>query len=330
MKKLLHIALVLFVSKTMAQDFHVANYDMATQYLNPALSGMYMGEKGDYRIYSDYRAQWRALGIKPYTSAFFAYDIPYKKWDKDFGLGTYILNTRSGIGKFNTFSFMLSGSYNITQKSEGKHFLLVGIQMGLFNKNFDPNSFTYDVQYSPSQGTFDTNIPNEEYFPKTSIFKFDANAGVFYKYGERDKKVHPFGGFAFSHVNRANESFTSYTSRLPLRFTLHAGCDVTINEKIRVTPLLRYVTEARAYEYDAGFVGYYKVTDISDVLLNFTYRYKDAVVIGVGIKQNQHIFRFSYDINTSYLNNYTGGRGAWEIALILTGIKGQQLFSPRF
>src|ERR1041385_5654159 len=57
-----------------AQDFHLSQYDAATQYMNPALTGMYLGELGDYKIYTDYRSQWKTISTRPYSTMYVAYD----------------------------------------------------------------------------------------------------------------------------------------------------------------------------------------------------------------------------------------------------------------
>jgi type IX secretion system PorP/SprF family membrane protein len=321
---------LLFAGAMNAQDFHLAQYDAATLYQNPALTGMYLGEKGDYKISTDYRTQWKALGVKPFNTIFLSYDMPYLMKEKKFGFGAYIIDNRGGVGHFNTLGFMLSAAYDILKGSD-QHYLSTGLQLGLFQKSFDNDMYTYDEQYSSSSGTFDVNSPSYEEFGtgKQSIIRFDANFGIFYKYRDESKKLHPFVGLSIYHLNKPNETFTAYTNKLPMRFDVHAGCDIIINDKFTLTPKLLYMNQAKASEIYAGLVLFYKMKDNNlQPMLGLDYRHKDAIVIEAGLKQDHHILRVSYDINTSYLNNYTGGRGALEISLILTGIKGQPLFIP--
>ncbi|HEY6160049.1 MAG TPA: PorP/SprF family type IX secretion system membrane protein [Bacteroidia bacterium] len=328
-KKIIYTLLAMIAAgTTKAQDFHLAQYDAAGLYMNPALTGMFLGDKGDYRISSDYRSQWKALGIKPYNTVYLAYDMPYTIKDKKCGFGAYVINSRSGNGHFNTFSFMLSGAYDIMQGSD-KHYLSAGLQLGLFNKSFDPSSFTYDVQYDASTGTFDNSVNSMESGLNTSIFRFDANMGIYYKYRDESKKWHPYGGFSIYHVNRPNETFTAYKERLPMRFNFNAGCDFILNERFTIVPKILYMNEAKVSEFYAGLAAFYKMKDNNfQPMLGLDYRHKDAFVVEVGLKQDKHIFRISYDVNTSYLNSYTGGRGAIEFSLVLIGIKGQPLFIP--
>lgn len=350
MKTISNYACLIFLAIanfSFAQDFHLSHYDAATLYMNPATTGMYEYEKGDYKIASNYRSQWKSLGVKPYSTAYLAYDMPFNKWQKNFGLGGYLINNRSGVGHFNTLNFMASAAYNIINKSYHKHYLTTGLQLGIINKSFNPTTFTYDIQYSFAAGGFDQTIPNGESFDKTNTLRFDANYGIYYKYIENGKKAHPFAGFSIQHLTRPNESFTSVKSRQPMRFNIQTGCDVQVDEKFKLAPRFLYMHQARANEINLGMLAYYRIKEkqkevgfgdaISpaknegavDAMLGLDYRHKDAVIIHAGIKIDRHIFRFSYDINTSYLNNFSGGRGAWEFSLILVGEKGKSLLPPR-
>lgn len=313
-----------------AQDFHLSQYDMAGMYINPALTGMYGGDKGDYKIYADYRSQWRSLGIKPFTTTYLAYDMPYELKDKNIGLGGYFVHNRTGPGNFNTTGLMLSGAYDIlNEKAKDKHYLTTGLQMGVFYKSFNSNRLTYDIQYSPTLdgGSFDKNISSDETYANNSIIRFDANYGIYYKYLEKEKKAHPFVGFSMSHISRPNQSFIGQKSRIPIRFLVNGGCDIKINDKFDITPRFLYMNQARSSEINAGILAYYKITENdTKVMAGFDYRHKDAVILHLGVKQDNYYLRFSYDINTSYLNTFSKNRGAWEISLVLIGEKNKPFF----
>jgi len=322
------ILFLLAALHVVAQDFHLSQYEMAPQYLNPALTGMYCGEKGDYRVAADYRSQWLSPSLKPYSTAYLSYDRPVSKWNQDFGLGGYLINNRSGISSLNTFNFILSGAYNITGNSEGRHSLSLGLQLGILYRSYDPGNYTFDVQYSESMNGFDSSIPNEENFSRTSLTGFDANFGIFYKYTERNKTAHPFAGLSVYHVTQPNESFSANKFKTPMRFNLNGGCDFELNENLKITPRVLYMNQAMANELNMGMLTYYKISGTScEIILQSDYRNKDAVILGLGLKQNENIFRVAYDINTSALGPYLGGRGSLEFSLILTGSKGKSLFT---
>ena len=314
-----------------SQDFHLTQYDVATQYFNPALTGNYFGDNVQYKIYSDYRSQWRSLGTKPYATFYLAGDMPYSNWGKDFGVGGYIIHNRNGRGGLNTLNVMPSASYNITGKSNGPHALSVGLQMGILYKSYDPNSFTYDSQYNGNNG-FDQNMSSGETFSKTSLLKFDANMGVFYKFKKAEWKAQPWGGFSVFNVTRPNLSLTGIEKdKLPMRWAFRAGADYTLNDQITLHPMILYMNQAKAYEFNIGSLGFYKLKETKyEIIGGLNYRWKDAFIIQAGMRYDQHIFKISYDINTSYLNNYTNGRGGFEFGIVLSGISGKPLFNAKF
>jgi hypothetical protein len=53
---------------------------------------------------------------------------------------------------------------------------------------------------------------------------------------------------------------------------------------------------------------------------------KDALMVQAGVKKDNFILRMSYDVNTSYLNSYSNGKGGFEITLSITGKKGVSPF----
>lgn len=341
MKKItVYISAFVFAALTYkAQDYHLSHYDVATLYYNPATTGMYGREVGDYRVYADQRSQWRALGIKPFTTTYIGYDMPVHQWGKNLGLGGYIINNNGGIGNFNTLTFMVSGAYDIlNQRKKGisiesshkdNHLLTFGLQMGLFYRSTNPNSLNYDIQYNINNagGTFDQSIPNNEAYNRINITRFDANYGLYYRYLERGKKYHPYAGFSMSHITKPNESLTGGMTRIPIRFMLNTGCDFKLDDKMDITPRFLYMNQAKDYDFTMGFLFYYRINENGTrVYGGFDYRWKDACFISLGLKHENYQVRLSYDINTSYLKNYTNGRGAFEISLIYIGEKGKSFF----
>lgn len=313
----------------MAQDYHLSHYDAAPLYLNPALTGMSKDIRGDYRITSDFRSQWKSLGIKQFKTFYAGYDMNIIKKEERFGVGGYIINHRAGIGQFNTFSIMTSGSYDITKGYRNPHVFKTGIQLGLLNKAFNDGNFTFNEQYNSSTGEFDQSMDDLENFQKTSIFRFDAAFGLYYKYLDPEEKYIPSVGLALQHVTMPNESFTSYKSKLPIRYTFHTDCKIKINEKWDITPKVLFMMQARATEFNFGAQGSYKIDDNFKVLPGIWYRNKDALVLDLAFQFTNNYLRFSYDINTSYLDTWTGGRGAFEVSLVLVGKKGEQLVPIR-
>ena len=306
-----------------AQDFHLSQYDGFSMYLNPALTGNYLGSKDDYKIYAASRTQWRSLGGKPFSTYGIGYDMKYKK----FGVGSYLLNNRAGIANFNTLNFQLSGSYFITDPENSPHLMNAGLQMGFFYKSFNPNKLLFESQYDYSTGTLNPEISSGEIFQRTNLFKLDVNIGFFYKYAEATKKIHPYAGFSLNHLSIPKENFISNTPRLPMRLNLHGGCDFIIDDKTMISPNFLYMSQAKASELNLGVITEYKIKEDKDLTYKIqgglNYRWKDAIILQLGISKNNIKLRMSYDINTSYLRNYSNGRGAFELGLQIGGKNGE-------
>lgn len=316
------VVLLLGSATIKAQDFHLSQYEAFGLYLNPAFTGYFDEEKADYRASAVYRSQWRSLQRKPFTTYGLSYDMPYKR----FGVGAYLLNNRAGLANFNTLNFQVSGSYAITDVQKSPHILNVGLQLGLFYKTFNPNNLLFENQYDYSTGTLNAEINNGENFQRTSIVKFDANLGVYYKYKEENKKYSPYVGFSVFHLSKPSESFNVDKNRVPMRFATNFGCEFLVNEKVKLIPNVLYMNQAKASDLNIGVAGTYLLKEKNDLLYGINYRIKDALIIHAGLKKDNIVLKMSYDVNVSYLSNYTSNRGAFELSLIVFGKKNENPF----
>ncbi len=322
------IVLLFLNGESSAQDYHVTRYQGAPLYHNPALTGVFTGihqiRKADYRIGMNGRSQWQSLGVEPYRSAYLAYDQPYKR----FGIGGYLIDNNAGSKAFNVLQGKLSGSYHITEKGS-PHLLTVGIGLGIFHTSFDPSAFSYETQYSATTGGFDQNISSGEKFQRTSRLGFDAEMGIYYEYREKEKYT-PYVGVSTFHIPRPKESFLGKGARVPLRWVAMLGSGIKLSEDLRIRPGALYMKQRSGQEIHLRSDLRYRWNDTYSVLFGAGYRVRDAVLLDIGIQRKRNTLRFSYDVNTSYLSRYTGGRGAWEISLVLRGKKGEPLLHPKF
>ena len=317
----IHIISLLFISKiTIAQDFHLSHYDANPLYINPALTGMSVNEDWGLRINANFREQGGNSFSSANTTVAAGLD---KILNNKFSLGGFVIDNKSMNGIHNTINMMLSGSYKIIHtKVDGSspHNLSVGLQLGFLYKSINPANFTYDAQYSPSTvDGFDTNLPSGENYVRESLFRIDANLGMFYRYYNKDKKLSPFGGFSIYHLTQPDESYTGEISRTPVRFVLHGGCYYYINDELTIFPQILYMNQAKSNELNVEVLGFYKITDTQyQPMVGVSWRNKDAMVFHVGLKYKNNIFRISYDSNISYLKYYSNGRAGLELSVIYT------------
>lgn len=327
--KIITIAIVLTAVFTInAQDFHISQYDNSLQQINPAYTGHDIDK--DYRVNINQRNQWGQIASKPFRSFLFSYD---QKIDKQFSVGGFFISNNAGNQNINSFNAMLSGSYNIIQNPISNHKLKAGLQLGVFNRNVNSGEYIYDSQYNGSTGVFDGSIDSGEAFQQSTFTRFDAAIGMFYDYIDEDVMFNPFGGFSLLHIGVPNESISASRYVLPLHLVVHAGTDIKIDEEWSVKPNFLFMHQRKAYEFNMGALGQYKInsTDYA-VLAGVNYRWLDAVIAHVGFKYKSNVLRVSYDFNTSYLKNYTSGRGGLEFSLVFVGAFDEtiRLFKPSF
>lgn len=309
--------LVGFSKTSLSQDFHLSQYDMLPLYYNPAQTGMYDATEAiPYRFSGTYRSQWQKLNGKPYAAVGAGYDMPFNRY----GAGIVLMNHIAGASNFDAFQMMLSGAYQITDPSSKDHFLSAGLQMGVFQKKFSQRDLLFENQYNGLAG-FDPTLPNGESLADLSIVRFDANLGVYYKYTDLNNKWEPSIGFSLYHVTRPNESFTGEKSRLPMRFNSIFNCDINIDEKWTVTPNVLFMQQAKAREINAGALVSYKLNPKGyGLLTGASVRVKDSVILHLGMKHKNNVFRVSYDIVTSPLMRYSGRRGGFEMGFVYCGL----------
>jgi len=318
MKKIISILIASLITLTItAQDFHLSQYESAEMYLNPALAGQNLSKGKDYRASSVYRSQWGSVSSKAYSTSYLAYDQKFKeRW----GLGVNLINNQAGASGFRTFNFMLAGSYNIMSNSNNKHILTTGLQLGLMNKSIQTDDLTFDEQYSSSTGGFNETASNGENFQTNSLYKFDVNWGIFYKFNPRGKNYHPYTGLSVSHISLPGQNFTQKNEVMPLQWKFNLGTKWEINDNFGVTPGILYMYQKSATEIIIkSNVVYHLNNKDYDIRSNLGYRIKDALIVGFGMRYKDIIGSISYDYNTSYLNNYTGGNGGFEISISYQG-----------
>jgi type IX secretion system PorP/SprF family membrane protein len=303
------ITILLSANTSHAQDFHLSQYDAPPLFLNPAMTGMFDGK---FRLHAHYRTQWAAIASKPFTTTGISFDMPVKK----FGAGLQVMNYRAGAGNFNILSVLLSVGYDVVFDKARNHHLALGIQGGIVHKSVNVNKLTFGTQYSTANGGgFDTGIPTGETFTNTSLLVHDINAGFLYYYSKENIRLNPFIGFSAFHLTQPNESFYDQSNKLPIRYYIHGGLKINVNEKVQLLPKGIYMKEKNASEYTATLLLHYYLKDDTYLIFGPTYRSKDAGIIELGLKKGQYTARVSYDVNTSSLKTVTNYRGGFEISL---------------
>ncbi len=299
------------VSVSRAQDGQFSQYDATQVILNPALTGMY--ENADFRMSSSVRNQWSSLSSNFLTTAF-AYDVSMQK---RYGIGTYV-NNYNMAGVVNTFQFGTTAAYNVSE-SKAHHTLSVGVTLGLIYKKLNDQQLVWDAQYA--DGYFDSDLPTGEYFQKGSRLMPEVSAGLAYRSTDPRKRINPYGNFALFHVTTPDESILRTTKTdLPIRYMVNGGVRVNVTGEIYLIPMGLYMRQGSDQLINAGLLAEIGIAgSMYSAVAGGSYRLNDAIVVQVGLKHKNAMYRFSYDINTSPLKTYTNRNGAFEFTVVYYG-----------
>lgn len=292
----------------MAQDPRYSQYFNNPLTLNPALAGNGI----EYiRVTGIYRNQWAGMGT-PFTTQGVAIDKVVNR----VGLGFALNRNGAGDAGIRTMSLVGNLAYHLPLGANKNNTLSAGLQVGLVNKNFDPNKLTFDNQYN-EDGGYDPNISSNEIYTSTSVTRPDVNVGLFWQRGWMNKELRfkPFMGFSMSHVNRPDETFIVDQNKATIKNTFYGGGGYLINDQFEIKPSLMLLRQDQFHETTFGTLVNYQLDNKNSVQLGAYHRMNDAVIAYAGYQMNLLFVGMSYDINTSELSTSGKGTNAFEISL---------------
>jgi type IX secretion system PorP/SprF family membrane protein len=312
MMKKIKIGIVIFsamFSLAKAQDFHLSMYDAGPLFLNPAMTGMV---DAPWRVHAQYRNQWKAVAFKPYNTALISFDAPVGKW----GFGGQITEMRAGIGGYNVFQAVGSAAYNVSLDKNRFHQLAMGLQAGLTQKSVEYNIYTFDSQYTTTNGGgFDKSLSTNENLVSRNIYQPQVNAGLMYFFAKQQSRINPFLGYSVFNLLQPKETFFGFNNNVPIRHYINTGVRLNVSELLYFIPKVLVMVQKNAYEQTYALdMGYYMKHDDIYLLAGATYRNMDAGVLYIGARKNNYIAKIGYDINTSSLKDASHQRGAFEIS----------------
>lgn len=350
------VGLIVSTITLSAQDIHFSQFYLSPLNLNPALTGVMDAEQ---RVSVNYRNQWAAIvGSEAYNTYSASYDRRMEVGENDyFGFGGTLWSDVAGDANFGTTQAKISFAYTKKifgdwKKQVRKNFkksglyLSVGADAGITQRRLTPGDLRWpsqvtNGQYDPSAG-FAENIPNDNFlYPDLSggmmIYGLDQLGNSFY-----------IGG-ALHHLNQANISFLNREESLYSRLTVHAGGEFKINKALSLVPNIVYMSQGPHLEILPGAavrfnIGSYEgIKDYFELGLwsrivknadgnNATSIGGDAIVIYSKFSFSNYSIGFSYDYNTSGLNQAAAANGSFElsVAYMLYDSNFKGYLSPRF
>ncbi len=313
MKRFICIILTALCSQVLkAQDPHFSMYFASPLTLNPAMTGYF---DGDHRASANFRQQWWSLG-SPFVTNTLSFDtklMQLRLAEKDiFGAGIMALFDQSLGGSFNSINISASGSFHKALDAYGENNIGAGFQFTYASRKINMAGLDFANQFNGSG--FDTNIPSNEDFVRTSSSYVDLNAGILYRYKTENTEV--YAGGSLYHIMRPNTSFLKDGNfRLPMRYTIHAGSKFTVGDngnELFISGL--YMHQAGVSEKNIGLAYGISVSEQTSVYAGSWYRIGDAILPYIGLDHNNFQIGLTYDIINSDLKKYSPKNGSFELS----------------
>jgi type IX secretion system PorP/SprF family membrane protein len=307
-------------------DPHFSQYYVYPLWLNPSLTGAI---DENYRVSAIYRTQWSNIS-DPYATIGVSADF---KSEKTVHFGFNVMQQSAGSGGYKYYNAQFSLSYTgLVFGSNDQHHIAFALQPGVIGRRFDVSAFKGGDQWVPIIG-YNPNIPTTDILVQNSSTSLDIGAGVSY-YSATEEDINVFGGFAVGHLTQPEDPFMlkGIKSRLPMRYTLHAGARIVLSDNASIVPNALLMKQGQAKEIMLG--GYVQLAagESAEVMLGTKYRFNDAISPFVAFMlERQLMIGLSYDVNQSQLGKMASGSNAFEISFTFLGKpRDNYLKCPRF
>lgn len=354
MKKVQHLLILCFVglisfTANAQLDIHFSQFYMSPTNLNPAMTGVM---NCNIRLTANYRNQWASVtGFENSFNTYSAsYDqrIPVGRYDY-FGVGLTLWGDVSGTSRFTTNTAKLSGSYakRMGGYRNESHYLVVGADAGVSQRSIDFLALRWGTQHN-GEGGFDPTADSQETgnFDRDNFVFADLSAGLMW-FSVLDENNSFFIGGAYSHLNRANISFNGQGEEtLFTKITIHAGGEFSgAGSRIAIVPNIVTFFQGPSWQVVPGTAlrfrlgnsrRYYQAFQIG-AWARITHRlddqtHMDALILTTRFEYEDFGIGFSYDLNTSSLNEASNFNGAFEFSVNyrICGPEKRNVYCPNF
>lgn len=293
MRRIFYIFLFSFsVISLSSQDIHYSQFYNASSFVNPSLFSI---QPTGYALQIQRRSQWYSV-TTPFNTTSFTFSG--KNIYKDFSIGITSLNDITGDSRLSTTAALISISNKV---SINDGVILYGIQPSFYQQNINYNNLFF-MQYEPIN--------------TQSLSFFDLSLGLSY-YKPVDAGNSFIFGFSAYHINKPNQSFSQKnTVFLPVKTVYYSSFTTKISLKNSLTPSVFFSSQKETKELMAGCRLNHIISDEIQITTSIFNRYKDALILAIGLKNKNIKLEASYDINISTLRNASNSIGAFEFSIV--------------
>jgi type IX secretion system PorP/SprF family membrane protein len=319
-----------------AQDPRFSQYFASPWTMNPAMTGVF---NGGWRVTANYRDQWNSfLNPEPFRTYSVAVDMRKAVNKRDFAaFGIGILRDEAGTAQFVQNRAHVGGSFikqmGITDGKRGRnkttHYLAVGAQVGVGQNAVDWSKLWFSRQFDPTTDRPNTGLSSGEANGNRATALFpDLNAGLLW-YSIAKNGSFFYAGGAMQHLNQPDISFRDGPNsgeNLYLRWSAHAGGQVTINKFFSILPGVQAMKQGPAFETNAGMNVRYSHGDRNELALRAGVWGRlgnkldkgfisDAFTVVSMLEMERMTLGLSYDVTVSSLTGANNSRGAFELSV---------------
>lgn len=300
-----------------AQDIHLSQYHFDRLMVNPALTGIFNGDRQAAVIH---KQQYFSVPVD-YLTFSGSYDVKFLKTQNQpgfFSAGVLFNYDQAGDSKLSLGSLTVNGSY--TRAITRSFFIGAGAYVGGGQRRFEMTKLEWDEQWD---GTgYNPLLPTGENFSETSFFFLDLGAGINARLQGRDRTKIDIGFGAF-HLNKPNFAFLSSGNiKLPIRTAIYGMGVLKLFSRL---DLYANGILQNQGPYEETVVGGGIIVHISnkrarevELHLGVATRLDDAIIPMIALGYDGWKGGFSYDVNTSLFEAATDGKGGPEFFLTYT------------
>jgi type IX secretion system PorP/SprF family membrane protein len=316
-QSILKIAFLLFAFTSNAQDINFSQFYEMPALRNPALAGIF---KGDVRITSIYRSQWRPLmgqnsttgigletksGINEFTDNFYS-------------IGLIVTNDVAGDARLGKTQVLPSFTFHKSLSQYKNLFLSAGFMGGIVQQRFDASKMKFDDQFV--NGSYSQTNPTRQSFNNTNSTYWDMTAGMALS-GDMGYKYKFYIGAAYSHFNQPKVAFNQNADvRLNKKIAINGGLSANVTDYDQLFIYADYFNQAGNIAAQGGLLYKHNLMQQIEepnysISFGVFHRLHDAVIPVVKLDYLKVSLGVTYDINISKLSTASQFRGGAEVTL---------------
>jgi type IX secretion system PorP/SprF family membrane protein len=333
-KSILSLGLIVcpMITSHAQQDKQFSMFQHTKSQVNPAAAGFF---EGDYQLFTNFRNQWMSVSDNPFRTISAAFDTRFKAGNGLIGTGINFYNDLSGDALYSVNQITIPVNYAVTLSEFSE--LSFGISPSFYQRSIKNSNTTWDNQWTGV--AFNPTISNNEGIPagNVTVGKFDIGAGLHYQ-RELSKLSWFSVGISADHLTKQKISFFSDENGLYRKLTAVAHGNFSrkhSNFTLKPNAMMFIQGPNKMFILGSGFdfllkgkslhTAFHKRTSIE---FGSYIRVGDAFVLNTIFHMSGLGIGASVDINTSSLNNGSGGFGAMEFFLSYKFGKPRGLGSP--